>query len=129
MNTTAFFPSISITLINKDMSESIHLWIQEIVSRNNTSNIFIFAKVKSDNTILFYTEEGLLFYELKFANRLPVEMYNEKLLVGIIFADSQSEESGTVKLLAKLVANPKAEVQKTAKLAKFRKEMIQKFAL
>lgn len=127
MNTTSFFPAISITLICKDMSESMRLWIQSIVSRNNTRNIFIFAKVKSDNTLLFYTEEGLLFYELKFANRLPIEMYSEKLLVGVILDDSQCEESGIVKLLAKLVANPKEEDRETAELAKFRREMIKKF--
>ena len=109
------------------MSDSIRLWIQEVVSRQTCNNLYIFAKVKWDNTILFYTKEGLLFYELKFANRLPIEMYSEKLLVGSIFADCQSENSEIVKLKAKLVANPKEEDSRTAELAKFRNEMIQKF--
>lgn len=127
MNTTALFSGIPIQLNYKEMSESVCLWVEKIVSGEKTNKNYIFARIKWDDTISFYTEEGHLFYEVKFECRLPVEMYSDKLLAGFIYTDDQDEESEIVKLKAKLVANPKENDKMTSELAHFRKNMIQKF--
>ena len=106
------------------MDESLRSWIQNIVSGEKT---YIFARIMHDDIVHFYTEEGAPFYKEKM--KLPAAMHFDKLLVGVILADCQSEDSEIVKLKVKLVANPKEEDSRTAELAKFRKEIIQKFGL
>ena len=129
MKTTASISGIPITLNYVEMSESVRLWIQKIVSGENCNKNYIFARIMHDDTVFFYTKEGLLFYNVKFNPKLPVEMYLDELLVGIIFADCQNEESDFVKLTVTLFANPKENDSFTAELARFRKEMIQKYGL
>ena len=127
--TTSFFSEIPISLSYHEMSETVRLWIHKILSGDNPNKNYIFAKIKWDDTILFYTEEGHLFYEVKFECRLPVEMYSDKLLVGLINTDNQNEESEVVKFKAKLVANPKESDKMTSGLAKFREEIIERYRL
>lgn len=129
MNTTAFVPGIPITLNYGEMSDSVRLWIQKIESGENRNKNYIFARIMHDDTVFFYTEEGFSFYDVKFNPKLPVEMYLDKLLVGVIYTDSQDKDSDYVKMTVKLYANPKEDDRTTTELAKFRKEMIQKFGL
>lgn len=124
MNTTAFVPGIPITLNYGEMNESIRSWIQKIVSGEKT---YIFARIMHDDVIYFYTEKGDSFYDKKI--KLPPVMHFDKILVGSIYAERQSEESDFIDLTLKLYANPKDDDKSTSELAKFRREMIRKFNL
>lgn len=123
--TTASISGIPITLNYGEMSESIRLWLQKIESRENRNKNYIFARIMHDDTVFFYTEKGLSFYNVKFSPKLPVEMYLDELLVGVIYADCQNEDSDFVRLTVTLVANPNDDDRTTVELAKFRREMIQ----
>lgn len=127
--TTASISGIPITLNYGEMSDSVRLWIQKIESGENHNKNYIFARIMHDDIVFFYTEEGFSFYNVKFDPKLPVEMYLDKLLVGIIYAEPHDEESDFVKLTVTLFANPKKDDRFTAELAKFREEIIQKFGL
>ena len=127
--TTASISGIPIIFNHREMSESVRLWIQKILSGENRNKNYIFARITHDDTVFFYTEEGVSFYSVKFNPKLPVEMYLDELLVGVIYADCQNEDSDFVKLTVTLFANPKEDNSSTADLAIFRKEMIQKFGL
>ena len=112
---------------NKDMDDSIKLWIQELSSGKNPQRNFIFAKAKyEDNTILFYTNEGVKFYEVTFESRLPVEMFSDDILVGVIYPDYPNKNPEGVSMTAKIVANPRGYDKQNAELVKFRAEMLQK---
>ena len=78
---------------------------------------------------MFYTEEGLKFYEIPFESRLPAELFCDNLLVGIIYLDYPNKNPEGVSMTAKIVANLKGNDKQSAKLVKFRAEMIQKFGL
>lgn len=126
MNTTASISGIPITLNYKDMSESVRLWIQKLVSSENPSKNYIFARIMHDDTVFFYTEEGEPFYNEKMM--FPPIMHFDKLLVGVIYnAESQNMDSDTVELTVKIYANPKGDDKTTAELAKFRRGIIQKY--
>ncbi len=125
--TTSFFSEIPISLCYDEMNETVRLWIHKILLSDNTNKNYIFAKIKGDDTISFYTEKGHLFCEVKFECRLPVEMYSDKLLVGVVSYEYQDENNDIIHLTVKLVGNPKESNKGTAELAKFRREMILKF--
>ena len=118
-------------LINyNDVDESIKLWIQKITLGESTHHNFFFAKARyEDNSILFYTEEGLKFYEIVFESRLPVELFSDELLVGVIYPDYPKKNLEGVSMTAKIVANPKGSDKQSAELTMFRKEMVQRFCL
>ena len=127
--TTASISGIPITLNYGEMSDSVRLWIQKIESGENHNKNYIFARIMHDDTVFFYTEEGFSFYNVNFDPKLPVEMYLDKLLVGMIYAEPQDEESDFVKLTVKLYANPKERDKETAEFFKFRKDIIERFGL
>lgn len=122
MKTTAFISGFPITLNCGELSESLRSWIQKVFSGEKT---YIFARIMHDDTVFFYTEEGVSFYNEKI--KLPAEMHFDKLLVGSIYAERQNKESDFIELILKLYANPKVDDKSIAELARFRKEMIQKF--
>lgn len=120
---------IPIVINYKDVDESIRMWIHKIISCDN-HHYLIFAKARfEDNSILFYTEEGLKFYEISFEPKLPVELFSDKLLVGVVYPDYSNKNPEGVSMTAKIVANPKGSDKQSVELAKFRAEMIQKFSL
>jgi hypothetical protein len=129
MKTTASISGIPITLNYGDMSDSVRLWIEKVESGENRNKNYIFARIMHDDTVFFYTEEGFSFYNVKFNPKLPVEMYLDKLLVGMIYAEPQDEESDFVKLTVKLYANPKESNKETTELVKFKKDIIKRFGL
>lgn len=126
--TTVQITGIPVEINYKDADESIRLWIQKLLSDENPHHNLFFAKARSeDNSILFYTEEGLKFYEIPFESRLPAELFFDNLLVGIIYPDFPNKNTEGVSMTAKIVANPKGNDKQNAELVKFRAEMIQKF--
>lgn len=129
MKTTASISGIPITLNYGDMSDSVRLWIEKVESGENRNKNYIFARIMHDDTVFFYTEEGFSFYNVKFNPKLPVEMYLDKILVGMIYAEPQDEESDFVKLTVKLYANPKESNKETTELVKFKKDIIKRFGL
>ena len=129
MKTTASISGIPITLNYGDMSDSVRLWIEKVESGENRNKNYIFARIMHDDTVFFYTEEGFSFYNVKFNPKLPVEMYLDKILVGMIYAEPQDEESDFVKLTVKLYANPKESDKETTELVKFKKDIIKRFGL
>ena len=129
MKTAASISEIPITLNYGDMSDSVRLWIKKVESGENRNKNYIFARIMHDDTVFFYTEEGFSFYNVKFNPKLPVEMYLDKILVGMIYAEPQDEESDFVKLTVKLYANPKESNKETTELVKFKKDIIKRFGL
>ena len=131
--TTVQITGIPVVINYKEVDESIRMWIQKIISgenRDTPRHNFIFAKARyEDNSILFYTEDGLKFYEIPFEPRLPIELFNDALLVGVIYPDYPNKNPEGVSMTAKIVANPKRNDKQSAELVKFRAEMIQKFSL
>lgn len=128
--TTVQITGIPIVINYNDVDESIRLWIQKIQSGEDLHRNFIFAKPSTkDNTISFYTDDGTIFYEWKFLERLPSEIYGDDILVGVIYLDYPNENPEGVSMTAKIVANPKGSDKQSAELTKFRKEMIQRFCL
>lgn len=126
--TTVQITGIRVEINYKDVDESIRLWIQKIILGENPHHNFIFAKPRSDdNSILFYTEEGLMFYKKPLEYRLPAELFSDDLLVGVIYLDYPNENPECVRMTAKIVANPKGNDKQSAELVMFRAEMIQKF--
>ena len=126
--TTIIFSGLPVNIDKKDLSEHLLLWIKDMVSSESSRDTYIFAKIKVENTVAFYTDEGLLLCEVKFEDRLPVEMYSDEILVGVINTDNHyNENSDIINLKAKLYANPKGNDTNTAALFKFRSEMLQKF--
>ena len=122
MKTTAFISGLPITINYGELNEPLRSWIQKVFSGEKT---YIFARIMHDDTVFFYTEEGVSFYNEKI--KLPAEMHFDKLLVGSIYAERQNMESDFIELTLKLYANPKVDDKSIAELARFRKEMIQKF--
>ena len=128
--TTVQITGIPVVINFKEVDESIKLWIQKKLSGESLHHNYIFAKARSeDNSILFYTEDGLKFYEIPFEPRLPIELFNDALLVGVIYPDYPNKNPEGVSMTAKIVANPKRNDKQSAELVKFRAEMIQKFSL
>lgn len=125
---TVQITGIPIVINYKDVDESIKLWIQKIILGENSHHNLIFAKPRSeDNSILFYTEEGLMFNKKPLEYRLPAELFSDDLLVGVIHLDYPNENPEGVSLTAQIVANPKGNDKQSAELVKFRAEMINKF--
>ena len=120
--TTASISGIPIILNYGEMSESVRLWIQKLLSGENRNISYIFARIIHDDTVFFYTEKGESFYNVKFSPKLPVEMYLDELLVGVIYAYRQNKESDFIKLTVTLYANPNDEDRTTVELAKFRSQ-------
>jgi len=125
MNTTASISGIPITLNYKNMSESVHLWLRKLVLAENPNKNYIFTRIMHDDTVIFYTEEGEPFYNERM--KLPAIMHFDKLLVGVVYANSQNKDSDFAELTVKLFANPNEDDESTSELARFRKEMILKY--
>ena len=120
---------IPIVINYKDVDESIRMWIHKIISCDN-HHYLIFAKARFEyNSILFYTEEGFKFYEIPFEPKLPVELFSDKLLVGVVYPDYPNKNPEGVSMTAKIVANPKGSDKQSIELTKFRAEMIQRFCM
>lgn len=54
MNTTASISGIPITLNYKYMSESVHLWLRNLVSGENPNKNYIFTRIMHDDTVFLH---------------------------------------------------------------------------
>lgn len=124
MKTTAFISGLPITINYGELNKPLRSWIQKVFSGEKT---YIFARIMHDDTVFFYTEEGVSFYNEKI--KLPAEMHFDKLLVGSIYAERQNMESDFIELTLKLYANPKESNKETTELVKFKKDIIERFGL
>ncbi|MCK8622542.1 hypothetical protein [Prevotella sp. E13-27] len=111
-----------------DMSEPVRAWFQMLVAKEHPHYAFFFAKNGSEfKSVRFYTDKGIIFFEAECESGLANYLYSEKIMVGKILANTLEDNSDMVEFKADLVANLREDREDMVELAKFRKEMIQKF--
>lgn len=114
----------------KNMSEPVRAWFQMLVTKEPPYYAFFFAKNGSEfKSVRFYTDKGIIFFEAECESDLANYLFREKIMVGKILANTLEDNPDMVEFKADLVANPREDRENTAELAKFRKEMIQRFCL
>lgn len=114
----------------KDMSEPVREWFQMLVAKKRPYYAFFFAKNGSEfKSVRFYTDKGIVFFEAECETDLANYLFSEKIMVGKILANTLENNPDIVEFKADLVANLREDREDTAELAKFRKEMMQKFGL
>lgn len=112
----------------RDMSEPVREWFQMLVAKEHPHYAFFFAKNGSEfKSVRFYTDKGIIFFEAECESDLANYLFSEKIMVGKILANTLEDNPDMVEFNADLVANLREGREDTAELAKFRKEMIQKF--
>ncbi len=122
-----YFSGIHFQYDTKDLTEPLRTWFQKLIT-NSTHDTFFFAKTGNEyNTVRFYTEDGTMFYEARCEPDLANHLFREGFMVGKINAESVKDNNGVIKLHANLVANAREDREDTSELAKFRRDMIQKF--
>ena len=121
---TVILSGFPLTINVRDLNETARLWIQDIVSGENKRKNYFFVKMKFDDTMIFYTEDGVSFAQER--QELPAEMHWDEHFVGVIMGHEE-KNTEVVELKVRLFANPKEDETDTADLAKFRKEMIEKY--
>ena len=111
-----------------DMSEPVREWFQMLVKKERPHETFFFAKTGAEyNSICFYTDDGIKFFEAGCQSPLSDCLFREKIMVGKICAHTTDDNPDTIEFSADLVANPRENRDDTEKLSKFRQMMIQKF--
>ena len=99
-----------------------------LVKKEHSYHELFFAKTGNEyKSVQFYTKEGIIFFEAKCEPDLASYMFRERIMVGKIWANLQKSNQNSVEFNADLVANAREDREDTAKLAKFKKEMIRKF--
>ena len=89
---------------------------------------FFFAKTGSEyNSVRFYTEEGIIFFEAGCESDLANYLFRERIMVGKIWANVLEDNPNVIEFKADLVANARDDREDTAELVMFRKKIIQKF--
>lgn len=122
-----FFSGIRILYDTTDLTEPLHTWFQKLIVKS-PYDTFFFAKTGSEyNSVRFYTEDGIMFYEAECESDLANHLFREGIMAGKINADSVKENNSVIELHADLVANAREDRKDTADLARFREAMIQKF--
>lgn len=112
----------------KDMSEPVKVWFQMLVKKEYPREVFFFAKTGSEyNSICFYTEGGDKFFDVRCQPPLSDCLFREKIMAGRISASISKDNPDAVEFVADLAANLRDDRGDTAELAKFRRDMIQKF--
>ena len=111
-----------------DMSEPVREWFQMLAAKEQPYYAFFFAKNGSEfKSVRFYTDKGIIFFEAECESDLANYLFCEKIMVGKILANTLEDNPDMVEFNADLVANLREDREDTIELAKFRKEMIQKF--
>ena len=123
-----WFYGICFLYAYSDMIEQVRAWFQMLVKKEPSYEAFFFAKTGAEyNSILFYTDGGIKFFEAGCQPPLSDCLFREKIMVGKIYAHTLDSNPETIEFSADLVANPREDRDDTVKFALFRKEMIQKF--
>lgn len=121
-----FFSGIRFLYDTKGLIEPSHTWFQKLVKESYDT--FFYAKTGDQyNSVKFYTEDGIMFYEAGCESDLANHLFHEGIMAGKIKASFVKDNEGVIELRADLVANASEARKDTADFAKFRKEMIQKF--
>lgn len=111
-----------------DMSEPVRAWFQMLVAKKHPHYAFFFAQNGNEfKSVRFYTDQGICFFEAGCESDLANYLFSEKIMVGKIQANNLKDNPHMIEFYADLVANLREDREDTAELAKFRKEMIQKF--
>ena len=111
-----------------DMSEPVRKWFQMLIKKERPHEAFFFAKTGNEyNTICFYTDDGIKFFEAGCQPPLSDCLFRERIMVGKICAHTLDGNPETIEFSADLVANPREDRDDTVKLILFRKEMTMKF--
>lgn len=112
----------------KDMSEPVRAWFQMLVKKERPHETFFFAKTGNEyNTICFYTDDGIKFFEAGCQSPLSDCLFREKIMVGKIQANVLENNTSAIEFKADLVANAREDRKDTADCALFKKEMTKKF--
>ena len=122
-----FFSGMRVLYDTKDLTEPLRTWFQKLTVKT-PYDTFFFAKTGAEyNSVRFFTEDGIMFYEAKCDSDLANLLFREGIMPGKISADSMREDTTIIELRVDLVANAREDRADTADLAKFREKMIQKF--
>ena len=122
-----FFSGIRFLYDTTDLVEPLRTWFQKLVI-TSPYDTFFFAKTGSEyNSVRFYTEDGIMFYEAECESDLANHLFREGIMAGKINADRVKDSDNVIELHADLVANARENRKDTAEFAKFREAMIQKF--
>lgn len=122
-----FFSGIRILYDTEKLEEPLRTWFQKLIVKSPYDRFF-FAKTGDEyNSVRFYTEDGIMFYEAICDSDLANHLFRESIIPGKINADCLKDNDSVIELHVDLVANATEERKDTADLAMFRKEMIQKF--
>ena len=122
-----FFSGIRIKYNTNDLTEPLCTWFQKLTVKT-PYDTFFFARTGAEyNSVRFFTENNIMFYEAKCDPDLANQLFREGIMPGKIFADSMREDTTIIELHADLVANAREDRTDTADLAKFKMEMIEKF--
>lgn len=123
-----WFYGIRFLYTYSDMSEPVREWFQMLVKKERPHEAFFFAKTGAEyNSICFYTDDGIKFFEAGCQSPLSDCLFREKIMVGKICAHTTDDNPDTIEFSADLVANPKEDRKDTADFALFKKEMTQMF--
>ena len=123
-----WFYGIRFLYAYSDMSEPVRVWFQMLVKKERPHEAFFFAKTGAEyNSICFYTDDGIKFFEAGCQSPLSDCLFREKIMVGKICAHTTDDNPDTIEFSADLVANPKEDRKDTADFALFKKEMTQMF--
>ena len=122
-----FFSGIRILYDTKDLEEPLHSWFQKLITKSPYDTFFFAKTGDENNSVRFYTEDGVMFYEAKCDSDLSNLLFREGIMPGKICANCVKDNSSIIELRANLVANAREDRKDTADFAMFRKEIIQKF--
>lgn len=122
-----FYSGIRFLYDTTDLAEPLRAWFQKLIV-TTPYDTFFFAKTGGDyNSIRFFTEDGIMFYEAKCDSDLANILFHEGIMPGKISAECVKDNSSIIELCANLVANAREDRKDTADFALFKKKMIQKF--
>lgn len=123
-----WFYGIHFTYDFNDMSAPVLEWFQMLVKKEHPRYTYFFAKTGSEyNSVRFYTEEGVVFFEAGCEPDLANYLFRERIMVGRIQANVLQDSPNAIEFKVDLVANTREDREDTAELARYRKKMIQKF--
>ena len=122
-----FFSGIRFLYDTTGLTEPLRTWFQKLIVKSPYDNFF-FAKTGDEyNSVKFYTEDGIMFFEAECESDLANHLFREGIMAGKINADGVKDTNGVIELHVDLVANASEKRKDTAEFARFRKKMIQKF--
>lgn len=110
------------------MTEPVREWFHVLENKVHPDYALFFAKTGDEyNSVRFYTDKGIILFDAVCECELADCLSREKIMAGYIQANTLEGNPDVVEFKVNLIANLREDREDTAGLAKFRKEMIQKF--